>query len=80
MQNKNKRVFKFVLTGGSCGGKTTTTRVLKDKLEKLGYNVFIIPEISTELDLKGYTLEKIGKRKMAGNDSSLANCKRRYYI
>lgn len=63
MQNKNKRVFKFVLTGGSCGGKTTTTRVLKDKLEKLGYNVFIIPEISTELDLKGYTLEKLGRKK-----------------
>lgn len=63
MQNKNKRVFKIVLTGGSCGGKTTATHILKDKLEKLGYNVFIIPEISTELDLKGYTLEKLGREK-----------------
>lgn len=63
MKNSNKRVFRVVLTGGSCGGKTTATRTLKNDLEKLGYKVFIIPEISTELDLKGYTLEKLGREK-----------------
>lgn len=63
MKNSNKRVFRVVLTGGSCGGKTTATRTLKNELEKLGYKVFIIPEISTELDLKGYTLEKLGREK-----------------
>lgn len=58
---RNKSVFKFVLTGGSCGGKTTATLILPKKLEALGYNVFVISEVSTDLDYKGHTLEQLGR-------------------
>ena len=54
-----KKIYKFALTGGTCAGKTTATTKLKNMFEEKGYNVFIVNETATELDNKGYTLEKL---------------------
>lgn len=40
-------VKRIVLTGGPCGGKTTALAKIREKLESLGYNVLIVPEIAT---------------------------------
>lgn len=40
-------IWKFVLTGGPCGGKTTAIPKLKEFLENKGFKVFIIPEAAT---------------------------------
>ena len=75
-----KKIYRFVLTGGSCGGKTAATIMLKQMFEKLGYHVFIINEVSTELDKKGFTLEKLRKRRISKKDFTLADRKREYNI
>lgn len=46
---QKQRVFRFVLTGGPCGGKTSAIPFLKEKLTSLGFKVIIIPEAASEL-------------------------------
>ena len=41
--------FRIVLTGGPCGGKTTSLNLLKARLESDGYAVFVVPEIPSLL-------------------------------
>jgi predicted ATPase len=41
------RVFKFVLTGGPCAGKSSALAEVSDRLRSLGYQVFLVPEIPT---------------------------------
>ena len=43
----------FVLTGGPCAGKTTALCFLEEKLRALGYAVFIVPEMATEMTMAG---------------------------
>lgn len=43
------KIFKIALTGGPCGGKTEALPYLKNKLEPLGAEVFILTETATEL-------------------------------
>lgn len=40
-------IWKFVLTGGPGGGKTTGIPILKQFLEEKGFKVFIVPEAAT---------------------------------
>ena len=47
------KVFKFVLTGGPCGGKTTALDRLTGYLKERGFRVFIAPEAATMLFLNG---------------------------
>ncbi|XP_023036923.1 TRPL translocation defect protein 14 isoform X1 [Drosophila willistoni] len=47
--NKEKRVYKIVLTGGPCGGKTTGQSRLCTFFENLGWKVFRVPETATVL-------------------------------
>lgn len=42
-------IYKFVITGGPCGGKTTALETLKLFFTDLGFKVFVIPEVATEL-------------------------------
>lgn len=42
-------IYKIVLTGGPCGGKTDVINGIKNKLEKSGYYVIKIPETAEEL-------------------------------
>jgi len=49
MENKEKRVYKIVLTGGPCGGKTTGQSRLCTFFENLGWKVFRVPETASVL-------------------------------
>ena len=43
------KIFRFVLTGGPCGGKTTALTRFESELKKLNFEVLLIPETATEL-------------------------------
>lgn len=49
-------VYKIVLTGGPCGGKTTAMAHITDRLRSLGFNVFVVPETATMMILGGISL------------------------
>ena len=51
-----KHVYKLVLTGGPCSGKTTALEELKTFLTKHGYKVFTTPEAATTLFLNGCSI------------------------
>ncbi|XP_060530046.1 TRPL translocation defect protein 14 [Cylas formicarius] len=48
-KGKNKIVYKLVLTGGPCGGKTTGQARLSTFFENLGWKVFRVPETANVL-------------------------------
>ncbi|XP_071531626.1 TRPL translocation defect protein 14 isoform X2 [Panulirus ornatus] len=47
--SSSKRLYKVVLTGGPCGGKTTGQARLSTFFENLGWKVYRVPETSTVL-------------------------------
>lgn len=49
MNTENNRVWRLVLTGGPCGGKTTAQNRLATFFESLGWRVFRVPETATIL-------------------------------
>lgn len=44
-----RRIYKLVLTGGPCGGKTTGQDRLATFFENVGWKVFTVPETATVL-------------------------------
>lgn len=42
-------VYRIVLTGGPCGGKSTAMAMISDRLMSLGFRVFRVPEAATLL-------------------------------
>lgn len=50
------RIFKIVLTGGPCGGKTTALPPLVKRLNSKGWKVFTVPETATLLSGCGVPL------------------------
>lgn len=42
-------VLKVVLTGGPCGGKTTSMAAIEENFKEKGYHVIIVPEAATTL-------------------------------
>ena len=46
-------VWKIVLTGGPCGGKTTALSIIADRLRSLGLQVFTVPENATMFSNSG---------------------------
>lgn len=44
-----KKIYKVVITGGPCAGKTTALSYMKEALEKNGYTPIFCPETATEL-------------------------------
>ena len=44
-----KKIFKFVITGGPCSGKTPAQETMKDYFSKKGYKVIIVNETATEV-------------------------------
>lgn len=42
-------VTKIVITGGPCGGKSTSINRVKEEMSKLGYTVLTVSETATEL-------------------------------
>ncbi len=49
----NKKICKFVLTGGPCGGKTSALSWISNFYTKLGWKVLIVNEAATELITSG---------------------------
>lgn len=50
---------RIVLTGGPCGGKTTAMSRIAERLESLGFRVFMVPETPTMLFQGGFTLHDV---------------------
>lgn len=46
-------IFKIVVTGGPCAGKTTAITTLADKLREKGYATFIVPEAASLIFTSG---------------------------
>ena len=51
-----KKIYKFVITGGPCAGKTTALNVLKKALTERGFKVLTAPESATEIFSIGLSL------------------------
>jgi len=55
-QQKRARTVRLVaLTGGPCGGKSTSVNHLSAALQEEGYTVFVLPELPTILMNSGYS-------------------------
>ena len=50
-----KQIFKIVITGGPCSGKSTALSWIQNEFTKKGYMVLFVPETATELILGGVT-------------------------
>ena len=48
-----KHIYKIIITGGPCAGKTTAMDYMKNYFAERGYAVIVIPETATELILGG---------------------------
>ena len=48
-----KKLFKLVITGGPCAGKTSAMEILRCVFEDRGYSVVVIPETATEFICSG---------------------------
>ena len=57
-----KQIYKLVITGGPCAGKTTGLGKIKEEMEKEGYKVILIPETATILISSGGDLPSFGSR------------------
>lgn len=51
-------IYKIVLTGGPCAGKTEVIEGIKEKLKEEGYYVILIPETASELIPNGIIPDK----------------------
>ena len=56
-EKSNKQIYKIVITGGPCGGKSTAMTWIQAEYTKKGYAVVFIPETPTELILAGISRE-----------------------
>ena len=55
------QIFKFVITGGPCAGKTTGMERLQVFLRERGFRVFVVPEAATMLFLNGAFPDDLAK-------------------
>lgn len=55
-----KKIYKIVITGGPCAGKTTAMKMIEKSFTELGYAVLKIPETATELISGGITPVNVG--------------------
>lgn len=56
------KIWKIVVTGGPCGGKTTALDIMEKELTKKGFKVIIVPETATELISSGIKPNEIGDK------------------
>ena len=57
---ESPQIFKFVLTGGPCAGKTTSLERLSTYLRDRGFLVYIVPEAATLLFTNGVSVQDLG--------------------
>jgi len=61
MSSTQQPVYKIVLTGGPCAGKTTALARLSGFLSERGFRVFTVPEMATVLFVNGASVGDFGK-------------------
>ena len=54
------QIFRFVITGGPCGGKTTALAHVRRYFEERGFGVVTVPETATELISSGISPRTVG--------------------
>ncbi len=59
--SSEKRIYKFVITGGPCAGKTTAMERMQTYLRERGFRVFVVPEAATMLFLNGAYPQDLAK-------------------
>ena len=64
LRHQTTPLYKFVLTGGPCAGKTTALSRLRDYLGERGFRVFTVPEAATMLFSNGAAFTDLGKEGM----------------
>ena len=52
-KTNDKQIYKIVITGGPCSGKSTALSWLQTEFTKKGYMVMFVPETASELILGG---------------------------
>lgn len=57
MNNQNHDIFKIILTGGPCAGKTTAITTLADKLREQGFATYIVPEAASLIFSSGGNIQ-----------------------
>ena len=60
----SQRIYKLVLTGGPCGGKTTGQSKLAEFFENLGWKVFRVPETATVLMSGGVAFGELNEEQV----------------
>ena len=58
-----KPVWRVALTGGPCSGKSTSVAIIKEELTRLGFRVFLVPEVATILISGGLDFACMTKEK-----------------
>lgn len=56
---KNKSIYKIVITGGPCAGKSTAMTRIQEEYSKHGFAVLFIPESATDIILSGITFSSM---------------------
>jgi len=68
LQSVDDKIIKVVLTGGPCGGKTTSLSEMKKTFVELGYNVFTVPETATLMFENGCKMSYSSNNKITKNE------------
>lgn len=55
------KIWKFVITGGPCAGKTEAVKIVKKNLTDKGLKVIVVPETATELISSDITPWELGR-------------------
>jgi hypothetical protein len=74
---KNVPIFRIVITGGPCAGKSSAMTKLSERLKSLGFQVFIVNEVATLLNTSGVRLNSPEQtwEQMLQNESVLLKTK-----
>ena len=64
-------VICIVLTGGPCGGKSSSLMALKSALENSGYRVMTMPEVPTILMSNGAQFPGVYELQLQSNHESV---------
>jgi CYTH domain-containing protein len=64
-------VYRVVLTGGPCGGKSTALAAISDRLQGLGFRVYRVPEAATLLLGGGVSVRDATLSQLVGIEAEL---------
>jgi len=58
-------IFRLVLTGGPCAGKTTAMTIIEERMRTRGFRTFIVPEAASLLISGGFMFGGSVSREMS---------------